>query len=174
MSTPKRDIHPITRRVRNTVLVTTGVLGLGAFGSLADVEQTRAAWTDLTSMVSGTVASHTMRSIPAGSIGCTPPSGGGESVTLSWTDLDPRYEYDVVAKDSDGGTYFSTSVRGSGGTVSVVVPKRNASVWLITYTHPVTVTPKLAGTTWKGSATTRNIYERGNIIGTNRVYCAQP
>lgn len=162
----------LVRRAGGVITLAGGMAALVAAGTLSVVQPTTASWTDTPVMTTGGLSAMTLASAPAAS--CS--GSGGTSVTLSWGDLGPLYEYVVVARDSDGGEYSRQTVRGNGTTVSAVIARRT----LITYTayeHSVTVTPRLrSNTAWVAPPTVRSIWERyPTLIGVgNRVFCEKP
>lgn len=163
---------PGARRDRRLILIGPLAFVLGIAGALVSVQSAQAAFADTATATSGSSSSRTLASVPA--VGCT--GSGGTSVTLSWTDLGPLYEYVVVARDSDNGVYSTQTVRGNGTTVSAVIERRT-SITYTAYEHRVTVTPRLiSSTSWVAPSTDRSIWERYNLVPglNNRVFCSAP
>lgn len=147
--------------------------GLAAIGSLASVQPTRAAWSD-SARATADVTAMTVPGVAASTLRCVDGSDN-RSLTLSWPATDARVDYRVVARQGNGSLYFTTIVRSTGTTASVVVPRRTDSSWG-TFEHSVTITPLLVGTDWTAASTTRSIWEQGSAgdLWRNYVYCARP
>lgn len=160
----------LRRRLRGLVLVAVLVAGLLAIGSRAGVQPTRAAWNDTGSVSTTQGAAVTMPGI--GAIGCV-RAGNGLSVTLSWTDVDPAYEYVVEAFNASGSRYFTTTVTAS---TAVIPNTTNVRAFQEFYEHTVRVTPRVAGnTSWTGTAVTRSIWEQLRYLNANPyVHCTDP
>lgn len=156
------------------------VLAVGvlfAIGSRASVVPTRAAWNDsgVHSSVQGAATAAGMPAI--GPISCVQASDR-YSVTLSWADADPRYEYFVKVLDASGRGYFEAVVTASNGVVSVEIPNTsNIRVGQAVYEHSVTVTPRVRGNSgWVGPQATRAIWEQLHygLFNPPFVHCTRP
>jgi len=163
-------------RVRDVFALVAVVACLLALGSQASIRPTRAAWND-TAILTTTQGAATAAGMPAiGAIACQ-QAGDKLSITLSWADASPLYEYVVEAFTAGGTRYFFTTVNGTAGSVSVTIPNTtNVRFLQEVYRHSVTITPQVRNnTTWVGTTVTRSFWEQLRYVTPNPyVHCTDP
>lgn len=113
---PGRRCAPKSRTRIRSVTIAAMVVLLGAAG-VTRAAPGWAAWTDTMTVSGTTLGAHVV--LPPDAVNC---SRSGATATMSWTEKDSRYDYEVVLKREDGTPVSTRQVTGTGTSTAYTAP----------------------------------------------------